>query len=303
MKRMLFACLALCLAFSAAALTYDLPNEGSRLIGGNQWHTVQKGETVAMIAEHYQVGFLAMMAANKKVDPFLPKPGTKLLIPTQILLPNAEYQGVVVNLAELRLYYFHPDSRKVDVFPIGIGRIGRETPEMKTVVSQKREKPTWTPTQNIRNEYAAKGVILPKVVPAGPENPLGEYALRLAYGSGEYLIHGTNKEFGVGLRVSSGCIRLFPKDIEYLFKQVALNTPVRIIDQSIKHSAEPNGEYLLEVHQPLNRSIEEVHQATSLKLTREDIKFVTQTGVDSAIVNQALKNQQGIALLVGEKRG
>ncbi|WP_432452303.1 MULTISPECIES: L,D-transpeptidase family protein [unclassified Agarivorans] len=303
MKRMLFACLALCLAFSAAALTYDLPNEGSRLIGGNQWHTVQKGETVAMIAEHYQVGFLAMMAANKEVDPFLPKPGTKLLIPTQILLPNAEYQGVVVNLAELRLYYFHPDSRKVDVFPIGIGRIGRETPEMKTVVSQKREKPTWTPTQNIRNEYAAKGVILPKVVPAGPENPLGEYALRLAYGSGEYLIHGTNKEFGVGLRVSSGCIRLFPKDIEYLFKQVALNTPVRIIDQSIKHSAEPNGEYLLEVHQPLNRSIEEVHQATSLKLTREDIKFVTQTGVDSAIVNQALKNQQGIALLVGEKRG
>jgi len=174
---------------------------------------------------------------------------------------------------------------------------------MSTYISQKRENPTWTPTQNIRNEYAAKGIILPQVVQAGPENPLGEYALRLAYGSGEYLIHGTNKDFGVGLRVSSGCIRLFPNDIEYLFSQVDVKTPVRIIDQAIKHSVEPSGEYLLEVHQPLNRSQQEVQQATTLRLSRDNIKFITQAGVDSSIVNQALKSQQGIALRVGLKQG
>ncbi|MDO6763026.1 L,D-transpeptidase family protein [Agarivorans sp. 1_MG-2023] len=303
MKRLLLACMALSLAFTASALTYDLPNDGSRLLGGNQWHRIQKGETIALIAERYGVGFLAVMAANKGVDPFLPEVDSQLLIPTQILLPDVEHTGVVVNLAELRLYYFRPNSHQVDVLPIGIGRIGRETPEMSTYISQKREKPTWTPTQNIRNEYAAKGIILPQVVQAGPENPLGEYALRLAYGNGEYLIHGTNKEFGVGLRVSSGCIRLFPSDIEYLFSQVNVKTPVRIIDQSIKHSLEPSGEYLLEVHQPLNRSQEDVSQATSLKLSRDDIKFITQAGVDSSVVNQALKNQQGIALTVGENQG
>jgi lipoprotein-anchoring transpeptidase ErfK/SrfK len=303
MKQILLACIALCMAFSVSALTYDLPEDGSRLLGSNQWHRVQKGETIALIAERYGVGFLAVMAANKGVDPFLPEEDTELLIPTQILLPDVERKGVVVNLAELRLYYFRPNSTEVDVLPIGIGRIGRETPEMSTYISQKREQPTWTPTQNIRNEYAAKGIILPPVVQAGPENPLGEYALRLAYGNGEYLIHGTNKEFGVGLRVSSGCIRLFPDDIEYLFSQVNLKTPVRIINQSIKHSLEPSGEFLLEVHQPLNRSEEEVTQATSLQLSRDDIKFITQAGVDSSVVNQALKNQQGIALSVGEKQG
>ncbi|MGY5452482.1 L,D-transpeptidase family protein [Agarivorans sp. MS3-6] len=303
MKRLFVACFVLCLSWSVSALTYDLPAEGNRLMGGNQWHIVRKGETIAHIAERYEVGFLAVMAANKGVDPFLPEAGTELLIPTQILLPDVERKGVVVNLAELRLYYFRPDTNVVDVFPIGIGRIGRETPEMSTHISQKREQPTWTPTQNIRNEYLAKGITLPAVVQAGPENPLGEYALRLAYGNGEYLIHGTNKEFGVGLRVSSGCIRLFPHDIEYLFSQVNVRTPVRIIDQSIKHSTETNGEYLLEVHQPLNRSQEDISQATSLKLSRDDIKFITQAGIDSSVVNQALKNQQGIALAVGEKQG
>jgi len=303
MKPLLFICFAFSLAFRASAITYDLPDDGSRLLGENQVHQVQQGETIALIAEHYGVGFLALMAANKGVDPFLPEVGRQLLIPTQILLPDVERKGVVVNLAELRLYYFRPNGTQVDVLPIGIGRIGRETPEMSTYISQKRENPTWTPTQNIRNEYAAKGIILPQVVQAGPENPLGEYALRLAYGSGEYLIHGTNKDFGVGLRVSSGCIRLFPNDIEYLFSQVDVKTPVRIIDQAIKHSVEPSGEYLLEVHQPLNRSQQEVQQATTLRLSRDNIKFITQAGVDSSIVNQALKSQQGIALRVGLKQG
>ncbi len=236
------------------AATYDWPMSGSSMVGSTQFHEIEKGETLAQIAKKYDVGFLALMAANKGVDPFLPQEGFVLTIPSQVILPMVPYEGIVVNLAELRLYYFKPDERKVHIFPVGIGRIGRDTPEMETSISQKRPNPTWTPPQSIRNEYLKKGIELPTVVPAGPENPLGEYALRLAYGVGDYLIHGTNKDFGIGLRVSSGCIRMEPKDIEWLFSQVKKGEKVRIIDEPIKVALEPDRSVFLEAHEPLTRS-------------------------------------------------
>ena len=156
----------------------------------------------------------------------------------------------MINLAELRLYYFHED--KVVVFPIGIGRLGRETPVMETYISQKVANPTWIPTDNIRKEYLRKGIVLPAIVQTGKENPLGAYKMRLAYGTGEYLIHGTNKDFGIGLRVSSGCIRLHPKNIEWLFKHVPLRTKVRVINEPIKLTQQPDGSRWLEVHAPLS---------------------------------------------------
>lgn len=236
------------------AATYDWPIEGSSMVGSTQYHVIEKGETLAEIAKKYDVGFLGLMAANKGVDPFLPQEGFVLTIPSQIILPMVPYEGVVVNLAELRLYYFKPEEKKVHIFPVGIGRIGRDTPEMETSISQKRPNPTWTPPQSIRKEYLAKGIELPAVVPAGPENPLGEYALRLAYGVGDYLIHGTNKDFGIGLRVSSGCIRMEPKDIEWLFNQVQRGEKVRIIDEPIKVALEPDRSVFIEAHEPLTRS-------------------------------------------------
>ncbi len=236
------------------AITYPLPRDNSRIVGVIAQHIVKKGETLASIAKQYDIGFLALMAANKGVDPFLPKPGYALTIPSQLILPPVPYEGIVVNLAELRLYYFEPDKQVVHVFPVGIGRIGRDTPEMETRISQKREHPTWTPPQSIRDEHAAKGDILPKVVPAGPNNPLGDYALRLAYGQGDYLIHGTNKNFGIGLRVSSGCIRMEPKDIKWLFHHVQKGEKVKVINQPIKVSLEPDRTVFLEVHEPLTRS-------------------------------------------------
>jgi len=236
------------------AATYDWPIEGSSMVGSTQYHVIEKGETLAEIAKKYDVGFLGLMAANKGVDPFLPQEGFVLTIPSQIILPMVPYEGVVVNLAELRLYYFKPEEKKVHIFPVGIGRIGRDTPEMETSISQKRPNPTWTPPQSIRKEYLAKGIELPTVVPAGPENPLGEYALRLAYGVGDYLIHGTNKDFGIGLRVSSGCIRMEPKDIEWLFNQVKRGEKVRIIDEPVKVALEPDRSVFIEAHEPLTRS-------------------------------------------------
>jgi L,D-transpeptidase YcfS len=236
------------------AATYLLPPEESSIVGRTQYHKVVKGETLAKIAKRYDVGFLSLMAANKGVDPFLPQEDYVLTIPTQIILPNVQRNGIVINLAELRLYYFEPERNEVHIFPVGIGKIGRDTPEMETKISQKRANPTWTPPISIRREYLAKGIELPPVVPAGPENPLGEYAMRLAYGAGDYLIHGTNKEFGIGLRVSSGCIRMEPKDIEWLFSQVSLGEKVTVINEPIKVALEPDRSVFIEAHEPLTRS-------------------------------------------------
>lgn len=243
-----------CMSTPLWAKSYDLPIEGSSIVGRTQFHQVEKGQSLADIAKDYDVGFLSLMAANQGIDPFLPPEGYVLTIPTQIILPNVQRKGIVINLAELRLYYFEPQLNKVHIFPVGIGRIGRDTPEMVTTISQKRPNPTWTPPSSIRKEYLAKGVELPAVVPAGPDNPLGEYALRLAYGVGDYLIHGTNKDFGIGLRVSSGCIRMNPEDISWLFAQVNLGERVTVINEPIKVALEPDRSVFIEAHEPLTRS-------------------------------------------------
>lgn len=145
-----------------------------------------------------------------------------LTIPLQTLLPDAPREGIVINLAELRLYYYQPWTNSVTVYPIGIGQLGGDTltPTMVTTISDKRANPTRTPTANIRARYKANGIDLPAVVPAGPDNPMGHHAIRLAAYGGVYLLHGTNADFGIGMRVSSGCIRLRDGDIETLFRQV-----------------------------------------------------------------------------------
>lgn len=252
LRKLLILCC--CLSSPVFATSYELPPEGSSIVGRTQFHQIQQGESMADIAKQYDVGFLALMAANQGVDPFLPSVDYVLTIPTQVILPDVEREGVVINLAELRLYYFVPEQNLVHIFPVGIGRIGRDTPEMVTKISQKRPNPTWTPPTSIRKEYAAKGIELPAVVPAGPENPLGEYALRLAHGAGDYLIHGTNKDFGIGMRVSAGCIRMSPQDIEWLFSQVKLGEKVTVINAPVKVSLEPDRSVYIEAHEPLTRS-------------------------------------------------
>jgi L,D-transpeptidase YcfS len=296
---MRYGLLLVTLLFShwATALSFELPKNGSNIVGKIQYHEVQKGESIADIADKYNVGFLALMAANKGVDPFLPDPGYVLTIPTEIILPPYPYQGIVVNLAELRLYYFEPDKGIVHIFPIGIGRIGRDTPEMETTIVQKRPNPTWTPTQTIRDEYLKKGVTLPDVVPAGKDNPLGLFALRLGYGYGEYLIHGTNKDFGIGLRVSSGCIRMNPPDIEWLFKQVHVGQKVRVINEPIKVSLEPDHSVVMEVHEPLTRSD---GVKVSLHLPKELSWWLQAYHYSDSKAKAAIVAQNGVPLEVAE---
>lgn len=292
-KTLLFLLLALISALPVQARSYPLPPAGSRLIGELEDYIIQQDEYLELVGKHTQIGFLALLEANPGVDPYLPKPGTRLTLPTQMLLPDVQREGIVINLPELRLYYFPKGKQEVIVLPIGIGDIGRETPEMTTTIIEKNPDPSWVPGPMVRKSWLEQqGITLPAVVPPGPDNPLGKFAMRLGYGKRDYLIHGTNKDFGVGLRVSAGCIRLRPDDIESLFKMVPLGTQVRVINQPVKVAIEPDGRRWLEVHSPLSRTEEEMEQGVPLVLTPEVEQFIAAPEVEQSAVaaTMALKN-------------
>ncbi|MGL4613178.1 MAG: L,D-transpeptidase family protein [Shewanella sp.] len=286
-------------SLSALATEYPLPPSSSRLIGENHYYTVPEGKhTLEDIAAQFQLGLSNLMEANPGVDPFLPRPGTKLLIPHQLILPKAPREGIVINVAEMRLYYYPKGKKTVEVLPIGIGQIGKDTPEnWVTSVQRKRANPTWTPTPRIRKEYAAKGEILPAVWPAGPDNPMGLYAL---YIGNLYAIHGTNASFGIGLRVSQGCVRLRNDDIEHLFKTVPIGTRVQFVNQPIKATEEPDGKRYLAVHQPLSRTIEEFesNEPVAISLPQDIAKFIAKADTDSAVIKKLLDERTGVPTMI-----
>ena len=290
---------ALSVSHGAWAVDYPLPPANSRLIGQNQWWTVQEGDrNLQAIARHFDTAAMLILEANDTLAPVEPKPGTQVSIPSQMLLPDVPREGIVVNLAELRLYYFPPGQNQVQVYPLGIGQQGLETPEMATRVGQKIPNPTWTPTAGIRARSLEKGIKLPPVVPAGPNNPLGRYALRLAYGNGEYLIHGTSAPDSVGLRVSSGCMRMNAADIQALFSQVKTGTPVRVINQPVKFAIEPDGKRYVEVHRPLTQDEAGNTRTIPHTLPAAFHQFAGDKTVDDAQLKKALSRRAGYPVVV-----
>lgn len=244
----------LCLVLASVtvqAATYPLPPAGNDLVGSVSTVQVRDGETLIDIAREQGLGYNEIVAANPGLDPWLPPVGAEVVLPTRYILPSAPREGIIINLAEMRLYFYPKPAPGEDAvvmtFPIGIGQEGWSTPLGITKVIDKVENPTWTVPQSIRRAHAEAGRPLPAVVPPGPDNPLGKHAMRLGWTS--YLIHGTNKTFGVGMRVSHGCIRMYPEDIEALFHRVPLSTPVWIIDQPYKLGRD-NGRLYLEAHAP-----------------------------------------------------
>jgi len=234
------------------AATFPLPPADQWLVGRVQETRVHEGETLLDLARCYDVGLTELQDANPGVDPWLPATAQRIVIPSRYLLPRGAREGIVVNLAERRLYYFSPATAGtagvVMTYPLGIGTEGHSLPVIHTRIIEKKVDPAWIVPDAILAEHAADGAPLPKVVAPGPDNPLGQYALRL--GVPEYLIHGTNQPYGVGQRVSHGCLRMYPEDIAELFPMVAVGTPVAIIDQPYK--AGWSGEVLyLEAHPPL----------------------------------------------------
>ena len=289
---------------SARAMDYPLPPAGSRLIGQNQTYTIQEGDNkLQTIARRFNTAAQVILETNNTIAPVNPAPGTVITIPSQMLLPDTPREGIVVNLAELRLYYFPPGENIVQVFPLGIGQLGLETPVTTTRVSQKIPNPTWTPTPGIRARSLDQGIKLPPVVPAGPNNPLGRFALRLGVGNGEYLIHGTSAPDSVGLRVSSGCMRMNAPDIKALFEQVRVGTRVQIINEPVKFSVEPDGKRYIEVHRPLAQAEGENPQVSPITHSADFATFVSQAGSDKALIEKALSRRAGIPVIVSSGSG
>ena len=289
---------------SARAMDYPLPPAGSRLIGQNQTYTIQEGDNkLQTIARRFNTAAQVILETNNTIAPVNPAPGTVITIPSQMLLPDTPREGIVVNLAELRLYYFPPGQNIVQVYPLGIGQLGLETPVTTTRVSQKIPNPTWTPTPGIRARSLEQGITLPPVVPAGPNNPLGRFALRLGVGNGEYLIHGTSAPDSVGLRVSSGCMRMNAPDIKALFEQVLVGTRVQIINEPVKFSVEPDGKRYIEVHRPLAQVEGENPQVSPITHSADFAAFVSQAGSDKALIDKALSRRAGIPVIVSSGSG
>jgi L,D-transpeptidase ErfK/SrfK len=249
-------------AQSASAAEYWLA-EGDEVFGEVRVVEARFEDTFVSLARTYNVGYEELRHANPGIDAWLPGEGTKITIPSRYVLPRAPRRGVVVNVAELRLYYFPADSgepppgaplgaRRVITHPISVGRMDWSTPLGTTTITSKVANPSWYPPQSIRDEHAERGDILPRIVPPGPDNPLGEHSLRL--GLPGYLIHGTNRPSGVGMRVTHGCVRMFPEDIESLFKTVPTGTTVNIVNQPVKIGWTVDGTLYLEAHAVLSES-------------------------------------------------
>lgn len=285
---------------AASAVVYPLPANNGRLIGENITVTVPENSKLPLesYAAQFQMGLSNMLEANPGVDPFLPTPGTVLTIPHQLILPDTPHEGIVINSAEMRLYYYPKGSNTVVVLPIGIGELGKDTPlNWVTTIQRKKAGPTWTPTAKMHEEYAARGEFLPAVFPAGPDNPMGLYAL---YVGRLYAVHGTNANFGIGLRVSHGCVRLRDADIKWLYDNVPQGTRVQFINEPLKATVEPGGKRYVEIHNPLSANQEEFdsQEPIPVSLTGKVGAVAMDPSVNQTIVQRAIELRSGMPTLV-----
>lgn len=325
--------LLLSMPFGVLAEVYEMPADGNDVIGAVTTVDARAEDTLLDIARRHGLGYEDIVRANPDVDTWLPGEGTEVVLPTRYVLPPGPRSGIVLNLAEYRMYYFPTpkagEPAIVMTYPMSIGRMDWETPLGRTKIIAKVRNPSWYTPESVRAEHAADGRPLARIVPAGPDNPLGEYAMRL--GLPGYLIHGTNRPAGVGMRVTHGCVRMFPEDIGFLFGQVKLNTPVRIINEPVKMGWD-NDELVVEVHRTLEfvppavaDTVEESDQtdqaATDAEMNEEEIvvappvrnamtalteQYVLATNLtpgrlDWDVAEQMLERADGIPAIAGRK--
>jgi L,D-transpeptidase ErfK/SrfK len=289
----------LSIAFPAYALVYYLPKNGNNIIGSMRIVQTEKRATLYKLRRHYEMGHNEMVKANPRLPRYRRiKRNQAVVIPSFFILPDAPRTGIVINLPELRLYYYPPEHNVVITEPVALGKLGWSTPLLMTEVIEKIKNPPWVVPESIREYNAYKGIYLPQVVPPGPKNPLGKFALRL--GAWSVLIHGTIMPQHIGKRVSSGCIRMYPEDIKYLFHAVVKGTPVRIIDQPYKVGWLDNDLYL-EAHLPFLEArgevYEELEKIRQLVLTAT---FDRQAKIDWHAVVMVLAKHTGIPSIIGK---
>ena len=248
---------------------HDFPvTPGDDVIGRLAAIRVEKEDTLPDIARHFGLGTNAISAANPGVDIWVPEAGKRIMLPLSFILPDTPRKGIVVNLATMRLFEFRGDgtSQVVSTYPVGIGTKERPTPTGQTSVVRKAARPTWHVPASIAEDHRKKGDPLPREIPPGPENPLGEYALYL--GKSGYLIHGTNKPASIGLKATNGCMRLYPENVKVLFKETPVKTPVNIVNQPYLIGRH-NGVLYLEAHTPREDS-----GAMELEKTHETLRAI-----------------------------
>jgi len=289
---------------AAMAAKYTLQNRQDTVIGEISSVRAELKDTLLDIARRNGLGYQDIKLLNPELDTWLPGEDVEVKLPLKFILPDTERDGIVLNIPEMRLYYYPGAGRggeqDVVTYPLGVGREGWHTPYIKTKIIEKKQYPKWYPPESIREEHAEAGDPLPKVVEAGPDNPLGDHAMRL--GLPEYLIHGTNKPFGIGMRVSHGCIRLYPEDIEALFQQVQLGTRVEIVNQPYK-IGELDGVLYLEAHPYLDEDADvfenNLTPVVKLIVNATDER---QYDIDWNLVREVVRQPRGIPVAIGFAR-
>jgi len=275
--------------------TFTLTSDTQTVVGEPQIVFAGADDTFSDLARTYGLGYDDIIDANPGIDPWLPGEGTAIILPTQYVLPDAPKRGVILNIATKRLFYYPPQAegelQQVLTFPIGIGRVGWETPLGDTTVIAKAKNPSWWVPASVRREHAEMGDPLPSVVPAGPDNPLGTRVLKLDMPG--YLIHGTNQPYGVGMRVSHGCVRLYPENIEFLYTLVDIGEVVTILNEPYQIGSR-DGVIYFEAHEPLEDD-------TLLPEDRLQALLEKQSSADGQPMNQHL--QDHIISLSGTPNG
>jgi L,D-transpeptidase ErfK/SrfK len=284
-RTVLFCAIVLLLpSITLASGAFPLNDQPEIIIGKIRKHSIKTGETLVELARQYDVGYNDIVSANRTVDPWVPPEGTEVVIPTSWLFPEVLENGILINLPEMRLYYFFIISGRkyVKTYPIGIGREGLNTPTGVYSITLKVRDPVWKVPESVRNERPE----LPPVVMPGPENPLGGYWLQLSIKG--YGIHGTNRPYGIGRKVSHGCIRLYPADIRELYQLIKTGTEVKIIDEPVKVGAY-NGNVYIEVH----RSERTEEELKTMALDALGRKRLLQT-IDTKLLKDAVQRATGL---------
>ena len=288
----------------AATGVWKAPAEES-LVGRTETYVARYEDTLLDIARRFGMGISEMQLANPEVDLWLPGEGTEIRLPSRFILPAAPRSGLVINVPEMRIYYYPKGESVVHTWPISIGRVGWETPLGKTSIVRKAVRPTWIPPDSIREEYLERGETLPRVVRPGPDNPLGSHALYL--GLPAYLIHGTNRPHSIGMRVSHGCVRMYPEHIVELFEMAESGTPVTLVHQGVKAGWAGN-ELFIEVHPNIDVPDEAARPsvtdavASIIAATPEGGEDGPAATVDWKRVREALATANGIPVAVGSRQ-
>jgi L,D-transpeptidase ErfK/SrfK len=288
---------ALALPLTAGAAEFQLPAEGTDVIGETFTAQAAAEDTLLDLARRHGLGYEEITNANPGVDPWLPGAGTLVVVPKQRLLPRGPRTGIVINLPEHRLYWYPPtqpgQQPAVWTYPVSIGKMDWNTPLGTTRIVSKAKDAPWIPPKSVREEHAKRGEPLPAVVPGGPDNPMGRYKMALGIPGGAYLIHGTNRPAGIGMQVTHGCMRLYPEDIETLYGMVPIGAPVTIVNQPYKWGWQ-DGELLIEVHPPLKEDTVAPPSLTDLTRLIVEATRAKPVAVDWIGAERAWREARGV---------